>query len=145
MFSLSLGLKKSILKYLNWSNPAKPIYFKIKLFNIVTNITVAEYKISLQQFQIIFYWTLYTVKLICQVFIQFYLSARHYQQLSNSRNIETFEFFRSNKLKIIHNILLGRIPGVHTHIFCDGAENFMHRHSSYISVNSFLIQGLHGK
>jgi len=32
-----------------------------------------------------------------------------------------------------------------THILCDGAENFMHRHSSYISGNSYSIQRLHGK
>ena len=43
---------------------------------------------------------------------------------------------------IIHLSTLKNQP---THIFCDSAKNFMHWHSSYISIYSILIQGLHGK
>ena len=43
---------------------------------------------------------------------------------------------------IIHLSTLKNEP---THIFCDSAKNFMHWHSSYISIYSILIQGLHGE
>ena len=44
---------------------------------------------------------IYSSIFICQVIIQFYLSTRCCQWISNSHNIETIEFSRSGKLKNI--------------------------------------------